>query len=214
MDKEMDVGFGADPWVIATGVWERARNELDRLCKVVDRSTLTRVVNMIGAHKGRILTAGVGTSAAVARKIAHTLSCIECPAFFLSPADAVHGALGSVQPGDLAILISKGGNTSEIIALLPALNTRNVAIIAVTENKRSVLAKHASVVLQIAVEREADEFNMLATTSSMVVTALFDAICVAVMRQNGFTREQFAVIHPGGAVGSRLNKQPGAYDDE
>lgn len=203
-----------DSWTIAIDVWDRAANELQRLSRYVDRHAYASVVEMIRSTRGRIITTGVGTSAAVARKIAHSLSCIERPAFFLSPADAVHGALGSVQPGDIAILISKGGETSEILALIPALKTKNIPIIAVTERDSSVIARHSAVVLRVAVEQEADEYNMLATTSSMAVTAVFDAICIAVMRLTGFSREQFAVIHPGGAVGARLRQNEGEQEDE
>lgn len=203
-----------DSWTIAIGVWDRAGNELQRLSRYLDRHAFASVVKMISSTKGRIITTGVGTSAAVARKIAHSLSCIERPAFFLAPADAVHGALGSIQSGDIAILISKGGETSEILALIPALNTKNIPIVAVTERDDSAIARHAEVVLRVAVEQEADEFNMLATTSSMAVTAVFDAICIAVMQLTGFSREQFAVIHPGGAVGDRLRQEQGEYEGE
>ena len=123
---------------------------------------------------------------------------------FLSPSDAVHGALGSVRAGDVAILISKGGGTHEIVALLPALATKGVPVIAVTENADSTLGRAAEVVVPVRIEREADEFNMLATTSTMAVIAWFDAVCIALMRMTGYSREQFAVIHPGGAVGKRL----------
>lgn len=196
-----------DAWAIAGQVWSHSAQELLRLQEAVDRLSFEKVVEMISATHGRIVTAGVGTSAAVARKIAHSLSCIERPSFFLSPGDAVHGALGAVQPGDVAILISKGGGTSEILALLPALETKQIPIIAVTEGEDSQLARHATILLRLAVAHEADEFNMLATTSAMVVTAVFDALCIAVMRRTGFTKEQFAIIHPGGAVGARLRSR-------
>jgi D-arabinose 5-phosphate isomerase GutQ len=155
---------------------------------------------------GRVATAGCGTSAAAAKKIAHSLSCIERPAFFLSPADAVHGALGSVQPGDVAVCISKGGNMPEILAMLPAFKTKNVSIIGVTEKEDSRLGGLATVLLKVKVNKEADSFNMLATTSIMAVTAVFDAMCIAIIKRMGYTRDRFAVIHPGGAVGERLLK--------
>jgi KpsF/GutQ family protein len=150
------------------------------------------------------VTSGCGTSATAARKIAHSLSCIERPSFFLTPSDAVHGALGSVQSDDVAILISKGGGTHEIVAMLPAFASKSVPVIAVTERPDSPLARAAELVVPVRIEREADEFNMLATTSTMAVIAWFDAVCIALMRETGYTRQQFAVIHPGGAVGERL----------
>ena len=193
-----------EQWEIAKHVWSIGARELQRLDNHLEPETFSRCVDLIAGGTGRIVTSGCGTSAAAARKIAHSLSCIERPSFFLSPSDAVHGALGSVQTGDVAILISKGGGTHEVVAMLPALQTKKVPVIAVTENPGSALGSAAAVVVPIRIEQEADEFNMLATTSTMAVIAWFDAVCITVMRQTGYTREQFAVIHPGGAVGDRL----------
>jgi len=193
-----------DIWERARQTWAVAASELSRLERTVDRTAFERLVRLLGDGRGRVVVAGVGTSAAAARKIAHSLCCVERPASFLSPGDAVHGGLGAVQPGDVAVLISKGGGSREIVALLPSLRTKKVAIVAVTENPDSPLARAADLLLRIRVEREADEFNMLATTSTMAVVAVFDAACIALMAYTGFTREQFAVIHPSGAVGERL----------
>jgi D-arabinose 5-phosphate isomerase GutQ len=141
---------------------------------------------------------------AAARKIAHSLCCVERPAAFLSPGDAVHGGLGLVQPGDVVIAISKGGNTREILNLLEAVRAKQAFLVAVTENPGSALARLSDLLLKVRVEREPDTFNMLATASTMAVLAVFDAVCIALMERTGYTREQFAVIHPGGAVGDRL----------
>lgn len=191
-------------WETARRVWRTAAHELERLAEYVPARTFEQCVGLIQECPGRIVTSGCGTSAMAARKIAHSLSCIERPAFFLPPSDAVHGALGSVQPGDVAILISKGGGTQEIVAMLPALRTKGVRVIAVTERPESPLGRAAVLVIPIRMEREADEFNMLATTSTMAVVGWFDAVCIALMRETNYSREQFAVIHPGGAVGERL----------
>lgn len=193
-----------DIWKHAIDVWTVGSKSLAYLIDSIDQEALTRCVEVIANCKGRTLTAGVGTSGAAAKKIAHSLSCIERPSFFLSPGDAVHGALGAAQPGDVAILISKGGGTREIVNLISALQTKKVFLIGVTENEQSVLARESDLVLKIKVEREADAFNMLATTSTMAVVAVFDAICIALMYYTNYTRDQFAVIHPGGAVGERL----------
>jgi KpsF/GutQ family protein len=197
-------------WQQAQHVWAVGARELARLEQTISPEALIRCVETLAACDGRILTAGVGTSAAAAKKIAHSLACIERPAFFLSPGDAVHGALGSAQPGDVAILISKGGNTAEIVNLIPALQTKRVVLVAVTENDDSVLGRESNLTLKIKIEREADAFDMLATTSTMAVVAVFDAICIALMRYTNYTRAQFAVIHPGGAVGERLLKAAGS----
>jgi KpsF/GutQ family protein len=193
-------------WQTAVQVWRTASAELARLESSVDRDALLHCIEVLRQCRGRIITAGVGTSAVAARKIAHSLSCIERPAFFLSPADAVHGALGSVQQGDAAILISKGGGTREVLNLVPALRAKGVFMIGVTENRDSPLSRECNLLLKVGVQREADPYNMLATTSTMAVVAVFDAVCIALMEATGYTREQFALIHPGGAVGERLAK--------
>ena len=154
--------------------------------------------------KGKVILSGCGTSAMAARKVAHSLSCIEIPALFLSPADAVHGALGVLQREDILILISKGGNTQELVNLIPACKTKDALLIGVSENPESVIAGQADIYLKVKVEQEPCRFNMLATASTLAVIATFDAICIALMQMTGYTREQFAVIHAGGAVGERL----------
>jgi D-arabinose 5-phosphate isomerase GutQ len=191
-------------WSKALHVWRTGARQVARLAETVDPEALSKCVEAIAACRGRIVTAGVGTSGVAARKIAHSLSCIERPAFFLDPGDAPHGALGSVQPGDVCILVSKGGGTVEIVRLLPALRGKRAFVIGVTESCESPLAGASDLVIKVRVEAEADEFNMLATTSTMAVIAVFDAVCVALMAYTGYTREQFALIHPGGAVGERL----------
>lgn len=191
-------------WAKAAHVWKVGAHELERLAGYIDREAFTGCVKAIAECPGRVVTAGVGTSSAAARKIAHSLSCVERPSFFLSPGDAVHGALGAAQPGDVAVLISKGGGTREIMNMVPALRKKKVFVIGVTENPDSPLARDSDLVMKIKIEKEADEFNMLATTSTMAVVAVFDAVAIALMAYTGYTREQFAIIHPGGAVGDRL----------
>ncbi len=170
----------------------------------ISQETVIELIKLIADCKGKVVLAGCGTSAAAAKKIAHSLCCIERPAVYLNPADAVHGALGLLQKDDIFILISKGGNTKEILSMIPACKTKKAALVAVTENPDSVLAKEADILLKIKVDREPCPFNMLATASTMAVIAVFDAICIALMHYTNYTREQFAVIHPGGAVGERL----------
>lgn len=191
-------------WESACKTWSVGSSELERLSTSIDKQSFIHLVETIGNTCGRIAVAGVGTSGAAAKKIAHSLSCIERPSFFLSPCDAIHGGLGLVQPGDLAILISKGGGTREITSLIPPLKKKGISIVAVTENENSPLAIAADLLIKVRIEREADEFNMLATTSIMAVTSVFDAVCIALMAYTKYSRAQFAVIHPSGAVGERL----------
>ena len=193
------------PWACARAVWSTEARAISALRRGVDQAAFVRCVQVLARCRGRILTAGCGTSAAAARKIAHSLCCVERPATFLAPGDAVHGGLGLVQPDDVVIAISKGGGTREIVNLLPAIRTKRAFLIGVTENPESVLGRAADLVLRVKVEREPDGFNMLATASTLAVIAVFDALCIALMHVTGYTREQFAVIHPGGAVGDRLS---------
>ncbi len=191
-------------WEQALSVWGLAAKEISRLPVSIDKEKFVQCVETLAACRGRIVTLGCGTSAAVARKVAHSLSCIERPAFFLAPSDAPHGALGAIQIGDVVVLFSKGGETQELLSLLPSLKAKKVLLVAATEKEDSTLARQSDLVLKVQVEREADSFKMLATTSAMAVVAVFDAICIALMEYTGYTREQFAVVHPHGAVGKRL----------
>lgn len=192
---------------IITSMKNTLRMESEALLEVLDRldgTSALRAVRAIMNCPGTIHVSGCGTSGQAARKIAHTLNCINCPAAFLTPSDAVHGALGAVRNGDVAVLISKGGNTTEIAAMLSSLRRKGATVIGVTEKDDSTLGKASDILLKAAAVREPDEFNMLATSSTLSVIAMFDAIAVAIMKAKGFTREAFGVIHPGGAVGERL----------
>lgn len=177
---------------------------IKELSSTISKEEVFQVIQAIKECQGRIVVAGCGTSGVAAKKIVHTLCCIERPAVYLNPSDAVHGELGLVQRGDIVILVSKGGKTGELVSLLPALKAKGVHIITVTENLDSILAKEAATVLKIQVKREPDPFNMLATASTLAVISVFDAIIVALMHQMNYTKDQFALIHPGGAVGELL----------
>jgi KpsF/GutQ family protein len=174
------------------------------LVNTLDMQAVTKVTEALAACTGRIVVSGCGTSAMAAKKIAHSLSCIERPSSFLTPSDAVHGALGLLQKGDVLILISKGGNTGELTRMIPACKTKGVTLIGVTEDASSIIGREADLLLKVRVDREPCRFNMLATASTLAVIATFDSICIALMQVTGYTREQFAVIHPAGAVGDRL----------
>jgi len=197
----------ADPseiWSTAESVWAAEAAALQELRNNINPRAFSECVRAIARCQGRVLATGCGTSAAAARKIAHSLCCIERPAVFLAPGEALHGGLGLAQPSDLAILISKGGNTREILSVIAPLQSKRVPIIGVTEDPDSALGRAADILMRVKVKREPDQFNMLATASTMAVVAVFDAICIALMKLTGYTRDKFAVIHPGGAVGERL----------
>mgnify|MGYP004553407379 FL=1 len=177
---------------------------IGKLTEVLDEKAVLETAKALQNCKGRVILSGCGTSAMAAKKIAHSLCCIEIPALFLSPADAVHGGLGVLQEDDILILISKGGNTQELVNLIPACRTKKAKLIGVSENPDSKIAQAADIYMKVKAEREPCRFNMLATSSTLAVISTFDAICIALMQMTGYTREQFAVIHPGGAVGERL----------
>ena len=177
---------------------------LQKLSERIDDPTVLRAADALLNCKGKVILTGCGTSGMSAKKIAHTLSCIEIPALYMSPADAVHGDLGVLQKDDILILISKGGNTVELLPLIPACKTKQAMLIAVSENPSSEIARNADIYLEVKVDREPCRFNMLATASTLAVISLFDGLCIAMMQKKGYTRDQFAVIHPHGAVGERL----------
>ncbi len=177
---------------------------IGKLTEVLDEKAVLETAKALQNCKGKVILSGCGTSAMAAKKIAHSLCCIEIPALFLSPADAVHGGLGVLQEDDILILISKGGNTQELVNLIPACRTKKAKLIGVSENPDSKIAQAADIYMKVKAEREPCRFNMLATSSTLAVISTFDAICIALMQMTGYTREQFAVIHPGGAVGERL----------
>lgn len=197
--------------VIMTAISYSIRNTLrmesDAIQEILanlNEPVIEKTIDAIVGCKGKIITSGCGTSGVAARKVAHTLSCIECPSLFLEPADAVHGGLGVVQEGDLVILFSKGGETKEISNLIAPSQIKKAFVIGVTENEKSSLATQSDLFLQVKVSQEPDDFNMLATSSIIATIAIFDAICIAITQLRGFTKEQFSIIHPGGAVGKRL----------
>ncbi len=194
-------------WKKAIDIWNNEAMAISCLSETIDKYNFIKCAEIIKNCKGRIITTGLGTSAAAARKIAHSLSCIERPSFFLSCGDAIHGGLGSIQSDDVAILISKGGDTREIINIIPALKKKKVYIIGVTEKEDSLLAQNSNLLIKVKINKEADDFNMLATSSTLAVIAVFDAICIILMIWMNYTKEQFAIIHPGGAVGERLLKR-------
>lgn len=180
---------------------------LNEISDNFDANQIEQVVDAIFACRnagGKVVTAGCGTSAAAARKISHTLCCVEFPAVFLEPSDAVHGGLGLVQANDVLILLSKGGKTDEINMLIAPAQQKKAKVVGVTENPNSLLAQKSDIFLKVKTSSEPDPFNMLATASILAVLAVFDAISIVLMQIGGFTKEQFALIHPHGAVGERL----------
>jgi D-arabinose 5-phosphate isomerase GutQ len=133
------------------------------------------------------------------------LCCIEIPARFISPSLALHGGSGFIKKGDVMVLASRGGKTSELLPIQEICKQKGVTVICITEDLETPFAKDADIVIKMHVERENDKFNTQGTSSFVVLAAIFDALQVALLEETDFKNEQFAVIHPGGAVGDRLN---------
>ncbi len=163
-----------------------------------------RAVRLIADCSGRVIVAGVGKSGLVGRKIAATLTSTGTPAMFLHPVEGVHGDLGIVGPHDVAILLSKSGETAELLGLIEALARMGVRIVAMTAERNSRLARHADVVLDLGVREEACPHDLAPTTSTTVTLALGDALAVALLQERGFGKDDFAKLHPGGALGRKL----------
>ena len=157
----------------------------------------------------RIGASGCGHSGIASQHFAHLMCCIERPARFISPAEAVHGATGFLQQGDVMVLASRGGKTKELVPILEICKQKKVKVIAVTENLLSPLAIGADVVLKLHVNRETDRYNAQGTTSTTALCVIFHALQAALIEETDYRNEQFAIIHPGGAVGERLNKDHG-----
>lgn len=174
--------------------------------KYFDEESFSVAVDLL-KNAERIGTCGCGHSGIICQHFAHLLCCIERPARFISPAEAVHGATGFLQNGDVMVFASRGGKTKELLPILDICKKKGVKVITVTENLESPLAIGADVVLKQYVNRETDKYNSQGTTSTTALCIIFHTLQTALIEETGFKNEQFAVIHPGGAVGERLNKK-------
>jgi len=163
-----------------------------------------RAVECIARSDGRVIVSGAGKSGLIGRKIAATLTSTGTPATFLHPADSVHGDLGIVDESDVAILISKSGESAELLGLLDHLKRLGVSTIALTSNVNSTLARNSDVSLDGWVKEEACPHDLAPTTSTTVALALGDALAIALLEEKGFDADDFARLHPGGAIGKRL----------
>ncbi len=163
-----------------------------------------QAVELILNHPGKVVVTAVGKSGHIGNKITATLCSTGTPAVFLHAAEAIHGDLGVYSHGDLTILISKSGSTSELIRLVPILRQRRSQLIAIVGNLDSPLAREADIVLDARVEREADPLSLVPTSSSMAALAMGDALASALIYARRFTEDDFAVFHPGGQLGRNL----------
>ena len=163
-----------------------------------------QIVRVIYRIKGRVVITGIGKSANIAEKIVGTLNSTGTPAIFMHAADAIHGDLGIIQKDDIVICISRSGSTPEIELLVPLLKIRSTPIIAMISNTSSFLAKHANYILQTTIDKEACPHNLAPTTSTSAQLVMGDALAVSLLQYRGFSREDYAKYHPGGALGKKL----------
>lgn len=182
------------------------QNEANAILKLIDflDGDFEACVERILHCKGRVVITGVGKSAIIANKIVATLNSTGTPALFMHAADAIHGDLGMIQEQDIVICISKSGNTPEIKVLVPLLKNLGSVLVALVSNTKSYLAEQADFVLNGSIDEEACPHNLAPTTSTTVHLALGDALAVCLLEARGFTSDDFAKYHPGGALGKQL----------
>jgi arabinose-5-phosphate isomerase len=177
---------------------EAIRALIPRLDDAFDRAT-----DLLGGCRGRVIVSGMGKSGLVGRKIAATLASTGTPAYFLHPAEGVHGDLGMVAKGDVILAISNSGETDEMLAILPPLKRLGTPVVLLTGNPRSALARQCEVVLDVSVAEEACPMNLTPTTSTTAVLAMGDALAMVLLNRRGLRPADYAALHPRGALGWR-----------
>lgn len=186
----------------AEDIWQVSQDvDYNIMCRIVD------ILKSVKSKSKKVILAGCGTAGMAAKRIAHTLCVVEIPAFFLSPADSIHGGMGAMQEGDVLILISKSGNTMEIINYLHAAKKKQMTIIGVTEDENSILGTNCDLVLKIKIKKEPDKWGIISSASTLAFISIFDAMAFLAMEENEYTKEDFYLIHTGGGVGEILRKE-------
>ena len=190
----------------AKAAYETEAECIKEMLGFFDEEAFSSAVELL-KNAPRIGASGCGHSGILCQHFAHLMCCIEEPAKFISPAEAVHGGMGFLQEGDVMLFASRGGKTGELLPILDICKRKGVKVITVTENLESPLALGADVVLKLHVNRETDKYNSQGTTSSTALCMIFHALQTALIEETDYKNEQFALIHPGGAVGARLNNK-------
>lgn len=199
------------PESILEAAREVLRIESEAVSALVARldEDFTRAVDLLLDCRGRVVVTGVGKSGAIGRKLASTLASTGTPSLFLHAAEGLHGDLGMVTAGDVLLAISYSGRTDDLTGILPVVKDMGVPVIALTGNRNSYLAAQADVILDISVSREACPLNLAPTASTAAALAMGDALAICAMQKRGFTSENFARFHPGGALGRGLKLRVG-----
>ncbi|SHI58793.1 arabinose-5-phosphate isomerase [Algibacter luteus] len=188
---------------IAKQTIEMEANAISNLSNLITND-FAQATELIYNSKGRVIITGIGKSAIIANKIVATLNSTGTPAIFMHAADAIHGDLGSILKDDVVICISKSGNTPEIKVLIPLIKSAQNKMIAITGNKDSFLGEHADYILNTFVEKEACPNNLAPTTSTTAQLVMGDALAICLLELRGFSKNDFAKYHPGGALGKKL----------
>ena len=188
----------------AIGAYDIEEECIHNMKNYFDEKKFAEAVELL-CNAERIGTSGCGHSGIIFRHFSHLLCCVERPSRFISPAEAVHGATGFLKKNDVMVFASRGGKTKELLPILDICKSKGVSVITVTENLDSPLAIGSDVVLKQYVNRETDKYNSQGTTSTTSLCMIFHSLQAAIIEETGYRNEQFAVIHPGGAVGERLN---------
>ncbi len=184
------------------------RIEASAILGLVDRlnGAFESAVQLLFECKGRVIVTGMGKSGIICRKIAATFSSTGTPAFFLHPAEAIHGDLGAIREDDVVVALSHSGETDEILRLLESIRRIGAKLIALTGDQKSSLARAADVTLDCGIDQEACPMNLVPTASTTAALALGDALAMTLLVRRGFREEQFASLHPGGKLGKRLTR--------
>jgi arabinose-5-phosphate isomerase len=182
------------------------RVEAQALSAMADRidESFERAIDLILGSSGRVIVSGMGKSGLVGQKIASTMASTGTPAFFLHPAEGIHGDLGMIMTGDIVIAISNSGETEEILKILPSIKRLGAHLVAMSGNPASNLARLSDVFLDVSVLEEACPLGLAPTASTTATLAMGDALAVALLVKRGFKAEDFAIFHPGGSLGKKL----------
>ncbi len=182
------------------------QREAQAVATIADQinQTFLDVAQMLLACSGHVLVAGSGTSHATALRLAHLLSCVGTPALFIHPGDAQHGTSGAIKKDDGVILISRGGETDEVNKLGAIAKQRGATVVAFTEKPNSTVGQLSDLVLQVQCDPTADIANTITTGGSLAMSAMGDALCAVLFHLRGYSMDEFALTHPGGAVGKHI----------
>ncbi len=192
---------------------EKARQAIAREAAAVAQQadlideSFVEAARLLLSCKGLVLVCGMGTSGAMARRLAHLLSCSGTPALFVDAADGLHGGSGAVRPDDVLIVISKGGRSDELNQFVSIVRSRGARVVALTEATDSPLARQSDAILRFRAPKDIDLHGMIATGTSLVNGAVGDALCAVLLEMRGHTLESFGETHPGGAVGKKLAEE-------